>query len=122
MNGRTQSKGVRKLVLRKAFGLKRNEVMGDWRKLHNKDLHDFYSSPNIIPVIKSRRMRCVEHVARRCMGKNRDACRVLARVPEGMKPLGNLGVDGSIILKWVLEKLCGGTGTGLYCGRLLRSV
>jgi hypothetical protein len=51
-------------VLRRIFGPRRNEVMGDWRKLHNEELHNLYSSPNIIRMIKSRRMRWAGHVAR----------------------------------------------------------
>jgi hypothetical protein len=51
-------------VLRRTFGPKRDEVMAEWRKLHNKELHDLYSSPSIIRVIKSRRMRWAGHVAR----------------------------------------------------------
>jgi hypothetical protein len=51
-------------VLRRVFGLKRDEVTGKWRKLHNEELHDLYSSPSIIRIIKSRRMRRAEHVAR----------------------------------------------------------
>jgi hypothetical protein len=51
-------------VLRRIFGPKRDEVMGDWRKLHNEELHNLYSSPNIIRMIKQRRMRWAEHVAR----------------------------------------------------------
>jgi hypothetical protein len=51
-------------VLRRIFGPKRDEVMGEWRKLHNKELRDLYSSPSIIRIIKSRRMRCAGHVAR----------------------------------------------------------
>jgi hypothetical protein len=50
-------------VLRRIFGPKRDEVMGDWRKLHNKELHNLYSLPNIIRMIKSRRIRCAGHVA-----------------------------------------------------------
>jgi hypothetical protein len=57
-------------VLRKIFGPKRDEVTGEWRKLHNEKLHDFYSSPSIIRVIKSRRMRWAGHVA--SMGKKRN--------------------------------------------------
>jgi hypothetical protein len=52
-------------VLRRIFGPKRDEVMGDWRKLHNEELHNLCSSPNIIRMIKSRRRRCAGHVARR---------------------------------------------------------
>jgi hypothetical protein len=56
-------------VLRRIFGPKRDEATGEWRRLHNEELHDVYSSPNIIRVIKSRRMRWTEHVAR--MGEKR---------------------------------------------------
>jgi hypothetical protein len=51
-------------VLRRIFGPKRDEVTGEWRKLHNEELRDFYSSPSIIRIIKSRRMTCAGHVAR----------------------------------------------------------
>jgi hypothetical protein len=62
-------------VLRRMFGLKRDEVTGGWRKLHNEELRDLYSSPSIIRVIKSRRMRWTGHVAR--MGEKRNAYRLL---------------------------------------------
>jgi hypothetical protein len=62
-------------VLRRVFGPKRDEVTGEWRKLHNKELNDLYSLPNIVRVVKSRRMRWAGHVAR--MGKNRGVYRVL---------------------------------------------
>jgi hypothetical protein len=58
-------------ALRGIFGPKRNEVTGGWRELHNEELHNFYSSPSIIRMIKSRRMRWAGHVAR--MGENRNA-------------------------------------------------
>jgi hypothetical protein len=58
-------------VLRRIFGPKRDHVMGDWRKLHNEELHNLYSSPNIIRMIKSRRMRWAGHEAR--MGEKRNA-------------------------------------------------
>jgi hypothetical protein len=64
-------------VLRRIFGPKRDEVTGEWRKLHKKELQDLYSSPSIIRLIKSRRMRWVGHVAR--MGENRNAYRLLVR-------------------------------------------
>jgi hypothetical protein len=51
-------------ALRRIFGPKRNEVTGEWRKLHNEELHDLYSSPNIIRIIKARRIRWAGHVAR----------------------------------------------------------
>ena len=60
-------------VLRRIFGPKKNEVIGEWRKLHNEELNDLYSSPNIFRVIKSRRMRWAGHVAR--MGKRRGVYR-----------------------------------------------
>jgi hypothetical protein len=72
-------------VLRKIFGPKREED-GSWRKLHNDELHDLYSSLNIVRVIKSRRMRWARHVAH--MGEGRDAYRVLVGRPEGKRPLG----------------------------------
>ncbi|KAJ4431941.1 hypothetical protein ANN_20550 [Periplaneta americana] len=73
-------------VLRKIFGAKRDEVTGEWRKLHNTELHALYSSPNIIRNIKSRRLRWAGHVAR--MGESRNAYRVLVGRPEGKRPLG----------------------------------
>jgi hypothetical protein len=68
------------------FGSKRDEVTGGWRKLHNDELHSFYSSPNIIRMIKSRRMRWARHVAR--MREKRNAYRILVVKPEGKRPLG----------------------------------
>jgi hypothetical protein len=68
-------------VLRRVFGLKRDGVTGEWRKLHNKELNDLYSLPNIVRVVKWRRMRWAGHVAR--MGENRGVYRVLVGKPEG---------------------------------------
>jgi hypothetical protein len=73
-------------VLRRIFGPKRDEVTGEWRRLHKEEHNDLYSSPNIIRVIKSRRMRWAGHVAR--MGEGRDAYRILVGRPEGRRPLG----------------------------------
>jgi hypothetical protein len=73
-------------VLRRIFGPKRDEVTGEWRKLHNKELHDLYSSPSIIRIIKSRRMRWAGHVAR--MGEKRNAYRLFVGKSEGKRPLG----------------------------------
>ena len=73
-------------VLRRIFGVKRDRVTGEWRKLHNEELNDLYCSPNIVRVIKQRRMRWAEHVAR--MGERRGVYRVLVGRPEGRRPLG----------------------------------
>ena len=75
-------------VLKRIFGPKRDEVTGEWRKLHNEELNDLYCSPNIVRVIKSRIMRWAGHVAR--MGESRGVYRVLVWKPEGKKPLGRL--------------------------------
>jgi hypothetical protein len=72
-------------VLRGIFGPKRDEGEGQWRKLHTEELHNLYSSPDIIRQIKSRRMRWAGHVAR--MGEGRNVYRVLMGKPEGKKPL-----------------------------------
>jgi hypothetical protein len=68
-------------VLRRIFGLKRDEMTGEWRKLHNEELRDLYSSPSIIRIIKSRRMRWAGHVAR--MRENRNTYRLLVGKQEG---------------------------------------
>jgi len=73
-------------VLRRVFGSKRDEVTGEWRKLHNEELRDLYSLPNIVLVVKSRRMRWAGQVA--CMGEGRGVHRVLVGKPEGKRPLG----------------------------------
>jgi hypothetical protein len=74
-------------VLRRIFGPKRDEATGEWRRLHNEELHDLYSSPNIIQLIKSRRMRWAGYVAR--MGEERGAYRIFVGRPDGRRPLGN---------------------------------
>jgi hypothetical protein len=61
-------------------------VTGEWRKLHNEELRDLYSSPNIIRIMKASRMGWAEHVAR--MGEKRNACRLLMEKPEGRRPIG----------------------------------
>jgi hypothetical protein len=73
-------------VLRRIFGPKRDEVSGEWIKLHNEKLNDLYSSPNILRVIKSRIKRWAGHVAR--MGKGRGLYRILVEKPEGKRLLG----------------------------------
>jgi len=74
------------MVLRRIFGHRRDEVTGNWRRLHNEELNDLYSSPNIVRVIKSRRMRWAGHVAH--IGEERGVYRVLVGKPEGRRPLG----------------------------------
>ena len=74
------------MVLRTIFGPRRDEVTGEWRRLHNEELNDLYCSPNIVRVIKLRRMRWTGHVAR--MGEERGAYRVLVEKPEEKRPLG----------------------------------
>jgi hypothetical protein len=72
--------------LRRVFGPKRDEVTGEWRKLHNEELNDLYSLPNIVRVVKSKRVKWVGHVAR--MGEDRGVYRVLVGKPEEKRPLG----------------------------------
>jgi hypothetical protein len=73
-------------VLRRIFGPKRDEVTGEWRKLHSEELHNFYLSPDIIRQVKSKRMRWAGHVAR--MGEERKVYKVLVGNLEGKRPLG----------------------------------
>jgi hypothetical protein len=74
-------------VLRSIFGLKRDEVIGGWRKLHNEELNNLYCSPSIIRISKSRKMRW-DHVAQ--MGENWNAYRILVGKPEGKRALRRL--------------------------------
>ena len=73
-------------VLKRIFGPRRDEVTGEWRRLHNKELNDFYTSLNIVRVIKLRRMRLAGYVA--CMHEKRGVHRVLVGKLEGRRPLG----------------------------------
>jgi hypothetical protein len=82
---------------------KRDKVTGEWRRLHNEELNDLYSSPNIIQVIKSRRMRWVGHVAR--MGERRGAYRILVGRPEGRRPLGRPRHMWEDIIKMDLQEV-----------------
>ena len=97
-------------VLRRVFGPKRDEVTGEWRKLHNEELSDLYSLPNIVRVVKSRRMRWAGLVAR--MGQGRGVHRVLVGKPEGKRPLGRPRRRWGIILRWIFRKWEGVVRTG----------
>jgi hypothetical protein len=97
-------------VLRRILGPKRDEVTGEWRKLHNEDLHVLYSPPNIIRQMKSRRMGWAGHVAR--IGMKRKVYKVLAGTPEGKKHLEDQNVDGRMGLEWILGRLAGGVYSG----------
>ena len=91
-----------------AFGPMRDEVTGEWRKLHNEEFNDLYSSPNIVRVTKSRKMRCAGHVAR--MGERRGAYRILVGKPEGKRPLGRPRRRWEDNIKMNLQEVgCGGT-------------
>ena len=86
----------------KPIWAQRDKVAGEWRKLHNEELNDLYSSLNIVRVIKSRRMKWAGHVAR--MGERRRVYRVLVGIPEEKDNFGDPGVDGKIILRWIFRK------------------
>jgi len=94
-------------VLRRIFGPKRDEVIGEWRKLHNEELNDLYSSPHIVRVIKSRRMKWAGHVAR--MWARRGVYKVLVGKPEGKIPLGRPRRRWDDNIKMDLQEVgCGG--------------
>ena len=94
-------------VLRRVFGPRRDKVTGEWRKLHNKELSDLYSLPNIVRVVKSR-MRWAGHVAR--MGQGRGVYRVLVGKPEGKRPLGRPRCRWEDNIKMDLQQVGGGCG------------
>jgi len=95
-------------VLRRVFGSKRDEVTGEWRKLHNEEFSDMYSLPNIVVVVKSRRMRWAGHVAR--MGEGRVVYRFLVGKPEGKRPLGRLRRRWEDNIKMDLQEVGGCCG------------
>jgi len=104
------------MMLRRIFGPRRDEVTREWRRLHTVELNDLYSSPNIVRVIKSRRMRWAGHVAR--MGEERGVYRVVVGKPEGKSHWGDLGVDGWIILGWISRRWDVSISTGLGWPRI----
>ena len=99
------------MVLRRIFGPRRDEVTGEWKRLHNEELNDLYSSPNIVWVVKSRRMKWAGHVTR--MGEERGVYGVLVGKPEGKRLLGrprrrwadNIRMDlqevGCVYMDWI---------------------
>ena len=93
-------------VLRRVFGPKRDEVTGEWRKLHKEEIKDLYSPPNIVRVVKSRRMRWAGHAAR--MGEGRGVHRVLVGKPEGKRPLGRPRRRWEDNIKMDLQNVGGG--------------
>ena len=103
-------------VLRRIFGPKRDEVIWEWRKVHNVELNDLYSSPNIVRVIKSGKMTWAGHVAR--IGERKGVCSVLAGNLREGDHLGDPGVDGRIILRWIFMKWDVGIWTGSSCLRI----
>jgi hypothetical protein len=106
-------------VLRRIFGPKRDEVTGEWRKLHNEELCDLYSSPSIIRMIKSRRTRWGGHVARmRKKRKERKGKERKGKERKGKSPLRRYRRRWKIILKRVLEKLIGVVWSGLMWLRI----
>jgi hypothetical protein len=95
-------------VLRRVFGPKRDEVTVEWRELHNEELNGLYSLPNIVRVVKSRRMRWEGHVAR--MGEERGVHRVLVGKPEGKWPLGRPRRIWEDNIKMDVQEVGGGRG------------
>jgi hypothetical protein len=94
-------------VFRRIFGPKRDEVAGEWRKLHNEELNDLYSSSNIVRVIKSSRMGWAGHVAR--LGEGRGVYRVLVGKPKGKRPLGRTRRRWEDNIKMDIQEVgCGG--------------
>jgi len=104
------------MVLRRIFGPRRDKVTGEWRRLHNEELSDLYSSTNIVRVIKSRRMRWTGHVAR--MGVEKGAYRVLVGNRRERDHWGDLGIDVWIILGWISRRWDVGIWTGLGWPRI----
>jgi hypothetical protein len=96
------------MVLRRISRPKRDEVTGEWGKLHNDELNDLYCSPNIVRVIKSRRMRWAGHVS--CMEERKGVYWVLVGKPEGQRPLGRPRRYGRITSKLIFKNLEGGGG------------
>ena len=102
-------------MLRRIFGSNRDGVTGEWRKLHNEELNDLYSSPNIVRVIKSRRLGWAGHVAR--MEEGRGVHKVLVGKPEGKRPLGRPSRRWEYNIKMDLEEVGRGCGDWMELAR-----
>ena len=97
-------------AMRRIFGSKKDGVTGEWRKLHNEELNDLYCSPNIFRVIKLRRMNWAAHVA--CVRRGEAYTEVWWGNLRERDHLGDQGVDGSIILRWIFMKCYVGLSIG----------
>jgi len=104
------------MVLRRIFGPRREELTGEWRRLHTEELNDLYASPNNVRVIKSRRMRWAWHVAR--MGEERGCIGSWLGDRRERYHWGDLDIDGWIILGWISRRLDVGIWTGLGWSRI----
>jgi hypothetical protein len=102
IKGGTRLRAFENRVLRETFGPKRDEMTGVWRKLHNEEFRNLYSSPSIIRMIKSRRIRWVQHVAQ--MGDMKNAYRILVRKPKEGDHWKDQDVFEWILLQWILER------------------
>ena len=107
---------ITEMVLRRIFGPRRDEVMGEWRRLHNEELNDLNSSPNIVRLIKSRRMRWAGHVAR--MSEERGCIGSWWGNRKERDHWGDLDVDGWIILGWISRRWDVDIWTGLGWPRI----
>jgi hypothetical protein len=103
-------------VLRRIFGPKRDDVRGEWRRLHNEEINDLYSSPNIIRMIKSRRMRWAGKVT--CLGRREVHTRVWWGNLRERDHLEGPDIDGRILLRWIFRKWDRGVWTGLIWLRI----
>ena len=99
-------------VLRRIFGSKKDEAIREWRKLHNEELNDLYCSPNIVPVIKSKGMRWAGHIAHMGEGRGEVYTGFWWGNLRERDNLGEPGIDGRIIFRWIFRKWYRGVWTG----------